>query len=357
MGWRRAIAGQQLVVVVARQLEPGDGSVAGNGSLDQVVDVAPPGRDRDGGLVAQGRFEVHARVEEIHVDVAARLLGLELLHAHVHDAARGVAVVGREVAWVELQVVDHADRQHAAQAAEVVHQRHLRAVEEELGVRRRGAAHDDLAREGLGSRHAGEVLEHSQGIAGGAWHLLDDGAFDDHAADFLALPLGLDDDIEGIVRALFDVVLGLGALAGEDLLGGAEGIVVRSLDANLPLARRQIEEMKGAAGVGNVLEADRRVALGAKHGDQDAGHGRARAALDQPTGEVLDGQRRGLGLDRGVGWRGWLGRRWLGGGEGEGVVDLHLGGLARQLGRLEHEIVGGGQGGLLETETGGRLGL
>jgi hypothetical protein len=62
---------------------------------------------------------------------------------------------------------------------------------------------------------------------------------------------------------------------------------------------REIEEMEGALGVGDVLEANRGIALGAEHGDQDAGHGQARAALDQRSREVLDRRWRGLRLDRG----------------------------------------------------------
>jgi hypothetical protein len=52
-----------------------------------------------------------------------------------------------------------------------------------------------------------------------------------------------------------------------------------------------------------------------------------------------------------------LGRRGLGHREGESVVDLHLGGFARQLRRLERQVVGRHQRRLLKAEPGGGLGL
>ena len=199
MRGRRAVVGQQLVVVVAGQRDVGDGRVGGNQALHDPVDVAATCGNRHRSLVADGRLKIEAGVEQIHIEIAVRLGGLELLGRDVDDATGGAAVVGRKVARVEFQTVDHAHRQDAANAAKAIDERHRCAVHEECRVLRRRSAHKDVARASGAARHSGEVLDDGQGVAHGSGHLVDDHVLDHGAADFFALALGGDHLVEGIV--------------------------------------------------------------------------------------------------------------------------------------------------------------
>jgi hypothetical protein len=351
VGRRGAVVSEELIVVVDGGRHQVHRGVVGHHGVEDEVDVAAPAPEGEPALLAEGHLQEDAGVEQADVGVAAHLLRLQLLDLHVDDAARGPAVHRREVARIELDGVEEADGDHAAQAAEVVDEGDLGAVDEDAGVLGRRAAHDEQAVHRR-ARHAGEVLDHRQRIAAGARHLVDLLGGEHGAAHLLAGALGGDGDVEGIVGAAFDEVGHLHRLARCHRLGGAEGVVAGRLDEHLPLPGRQVEEAEVAGGVGGGLVAERLAALVAEHRHQHARHGQPRAALAQHAEEVGH---------RGLGWRGrrcrlrfrpWRWRwRWrcLGGelelvpiGELDGdLLSVHLRGL-------ELELLGGGHGGLVE---------
>jgi hypothetical protein len=163
----RPIAREQLIVVVARR-HAETRVVARQRGGEHLPDVAAPPGDRDRRVRAEGRREVDAAVEHADVDDARRALWLEGREPHVDHAAGGAAVTGREVARIKVDAREQRDRDHAAQAAEVVDERNLQALHEHPAVLRRRAANDQLAAGKAAARHAGEVLNDRDRISGDA---------------------------------------------------------------------------------------------------------------------------------------------------------------------------------------------
>ena len=86
----------------------------------------------------------------------------------VDEAADEAAVADAEPARVEVDLVDQVVREHRRPGQEVIEDRDRLATDEDAGVGRVGAAHDQQAEAEGGARHAGHVLQHAQRIADGA---------------------------------------------------------------------------------------------------------------------------------------------------------------------------------------------
>ena len=218
--------------------------------------------------------------------------GLQLLQVHVDDAGVGAPVLGREVARHELDVVDDPLGQHAAQTAEVIDQRHVDPVDEDLRVLGRRAAHDEQAAAGGRARHARQVLDHRQRIARGAGDPVDDVGAQHHVRHVLLGARGRHRLVERVGLPAFDVVGDDRLLAGADLFVRAERQVRGRFDVQVPGAGGEFEEGEPAVAVGGRLVGlGRRRALFAG-GHDEADERRAGAALAQHARQALARRRR-----------------------------------------------------------------
>ena len=107
-------------------------------------------------------------VDDVDVDEAVQPVGLRVAETDVDDAAHLASEARREVARVEVDLVQQSRLHEAGQAAEVIEAIDGGALELHLGVRGRRAANDDV---GLSrASHAGHVFDGPQRIAAGSGH-------------------------------------------------------------------------------------------------------------------------------------------------------------------------------------------
>ena len=91
-------------------------------------------------------LHVRRRVAQVDVDRAVQRPADVALDVYVDDAADVSSVTDAEPARVEVDLVDQVGREHRRPGQEVVQDRDRLAADEDAGVGRVGAAHDEQAR-------------------------------------------------------------------------------------------------------------------------------------------------------------------------------------------------------------------
>jgi hypothetical protein len=160
---------------------------------------------------------------------------LRAADADVDDAALHAAVLGAEIARVEVDLREQLGGDDAREPTEVVDERHRGAVDEGLRLGWAGATHEQDARDRGRPRHAGQVRERAERVAVGAGDAIDlalrECAFDDLARWALAA--------HGDRKAVGgdeDAVLHRELLARLDRLGDRERVEAGGLDDDVVVA-------------------------------------------------------------------------------------------------------------------------
>ena len=134
-----------VVPVDGRRGETHAGKVAQHRAKDRVEPTATGG-DRHRKIRKNGAFSESAHVERAdgrHGVVPGRARRAQ---THIDDPSHAAAVLGREVAGVEVDAIQHLGGDHARESAEVVNDRQIGSVGKDLRVDRRRAAHDEGSR-------------------------------------------------------------------------------------------------------------------------------------------------------------------------------------------------------------------
>ncbi|MFT3916426.1 MAG: hypothetical protein QM704_20825 [Anaeromyxobacteraceae bacterium] len=335
--------GDGLVVVVARRGVEGEVRVLRDEEREERVDVGAVEREGAGPAAAERALERDARVVERDLRLPAEQVLGRVAQLHLDDAADPAAVVGGEVARDELDRLEEAGRERAAQAAEVVEDRHLLPAHVDARVLRGRAAQHELTAAERGARDAGQVEHRLQRVALRAGDLLDLVGRDDLPGDLPAHRRGADDRLEaGADRLQVEGLVPL--LAGLRLDLRVEPLVRGGERHDRERGRGHLErEPPGRVGGGPGEGL-----LAGARGDRDVREGPPRPALEQAAAEAdrLRGRR-----GRGSGARG--GRR---GGDAELEGDGDRDGLAGgEPAGLEGEPPGGRDGGRVERLPGALL--
>ena len=255
----------------------------------------------------------------------------------LQDAAGAAAVADREVAGVEVDLLEQVGVVDAGEATEVVDQRNGDAIDERLAVLRRRATNDEQTdserrpcdagkeldrpkRVTARTRDAGQLFFVDRALHDLAWRRIDDGGF---AKAPVRGPL---------LRA--EPVDHLGDLPGSELLFGFEVAVLAAHNGDLVLPGFEIGRDEGPVRSGNQISDE----LASLVGNLDAD--RARSA-------VVFGEQNGARKPAG---RDLLGRRLEL--EDVSVANARGDGLPVGACRLEDELAGGCNGGFIEGLSG-----
>src|SRR5262249_13260088 len=147
-------------------------------------------------------FGEHARVEQVDLHEAAESIFSGRAGADVDDASHGAAVLGREVAGVEVEPLEHFGRHDGGEAAEVEGVRNPEAVEVDGRVLRGRPSNDDVARDARSAGYARQVLDGVERVAVGTGRAGDLARLQSSLARFAGCTFTAHVDVDHVGRRL-----------------------------------------------------------------------------------------------------------------------------------------------------------
>ena len=144
--------------MVLRRANRAGGRLRVSALLIAIESEAACGRERPALQQRDGSLDHPARIDQIGLQEPVVAVVLRLAQTDVDDAAHHAPVLGAEVAGVEVDLVEHLGRHDAGETAEVVDERHRRAVDERLRIGGAGAAHEEQAGDRGRARDTRQIL-------------------------------------------------------------------------------------------------------------------------------------------------------------------------------------------------------